>query len=112
MLSSLLLYFGLPFGGLGLGAVMFFFLTPWGPAALTLIANSKVARFALAGAGAALAIGLACLKAFNAGKADARGAVDQANAEAKAERQNINASTAAEPDDALRKELGTWSPKP
>ena len=108
MIADLLFYLVLPVGGLSAVGAAFVFLTPWGPAALTLVANSKVARIALGTAGIALAAGLGALKAFNAGKASARVDVEDANRAAAAERRTVERKAEGETDEALRKELGRW----
>ncbi len=111
MIRDLLLYVGLPFGGLAAVAAAFIFLTPWGPAALTLFANSRLARIAAGVGAAALAVGLACLRAFRAGKATGLAGVEDANRRAVLDRRAEDAKAAVEPDDQLRRTLNEWGPR-
>lgn len=98
-------YTSIPLLGIALG-VMF---TPWGPAALALIANSRLARGAAIAAAVAWALVVGASRIRRAGRAEGLAEVERANTAAKADRERIEAAVRDLPADDVTEELSRWS---
>lgn len=89
-----------------LAALLF---TPWGPALLTLLANSKVARAVGVALAVAWTLFVAATRLKRAGRAEALAEVARANAAARADRERIERQVGRLSDADLDRELGRWS---
>ena len=83
--------------------------TPWGPALLTLLANSKVARAVGVFLALAWALLIAAARLKRAGRDEALAEVARANAAARADRERIEREVGRMSDADLDRELGRWS---
>ena len=98
---------------LGVSAVGFLGLlfTPWGTSVFGFLTGSRVGRYlALCGV-AAVALAIAFLRAFNAGKASEAAKVAAANAKAIEHRHQVNIKVRSMDSKSVKRELSKWSPK-
>lgn len=105
--SDILLYFGLPSIGLVAVAVGIL-LSPWGPAILNLVANSKIAQIGLVVLSGGLAVLMIRKQARQEGVRDGLKSVREANRKAVDSRRATDRKVDVLPDTEARKRLKEW----
>ncbi len=95
--------------GVPAAALVTLIFSPWGAAALALLANSKLARGAAIAVGVAWALFIAGARLKRAGRAEALAEVTRANAAARADRERIERDVAGRSDDEVTRQLERWS---
>ncbi len=87
--------------GVPAAALVALVFSPWGAAALALLANSKLARAAAIGVAIAWALLVGAARVRKSGHDAALAEVERANAAAKADRERIERDVAARSDDEV-----------
>lgn len=95
--------------GVPAAAAVALIFSPWGAAALALLAKSRLARGAAIAAAVGWALLVAAARIRRAGHDEALAEVQRSNAAAKADRERIEAQVKAMPADAVTRELEEWS---
>lgn len=81
----------------------------WGPAIVTLLANSRVARWAVIVAAIGWTLILAMARGRREGREEALAGVQEANAAARADRERIEGEVGRLSDEDVDRELQRWT---